>query len=279
LKLKNIAIVLACVLFVAGCSSLYRRPTVTREVPGITRGAHLNKVEIISYLENQPKLNGFRAKGKISIRTSKWSGSGRVFVAGAYPEKLHFEVFDFFGNPKWIINATPQKVEALNVASRELYVSKNTRELMEGLFAIPADLDEIFFFFTGQSPPVNWSNASLSVLDNDKYLLLETTSNVMDNWLLYLNDVDLRIHKAIIWHRKDHSKLKIKFDDFNHADNYFIPYDRVLSVRNAQMEIKYKKFIVDKATEDNLFRLKKLNNTRVIKVGQLVATPPNSRRN
>ncbi|RLB09393.1 MAG: hypothetical protein DRG59_02480 [Deltaproteobacteria bacterium] len=261
--------VITVVFFVAGCASVYKGPVVRREVPQIEEGKYLKKQEIIAYLESQPELRNFRAKGKISIRTNKWSGSGKVFVAGEYPTKLHFEVFDFFGNPKWIINATQHGVEALNVASRELYVSRNTRDLMNGLFAIPADLDEIFFFFTGQNPPLDWSKAKLTPIRERKCLILETRDESTDDWFLYIRTTDLSIEKAIIRDEQDRSKLRISFDNYNHASNYFVPYTRVLSVKNAQMEIKYKEFVVNESNNEKLFEIRKPRNIKVIRVGFL----------
>ncbi len=257
------------VVLMQGCSSIPRKPVVARKIPKVHEGKKVNTEKIIAYLENQPELKSFKARGKINIRTSKWSGSGRVFIAGVYPSRVHFEVFDFFGNPKWIINATRKGVEALNVATKELFVSRNTRDLMNGLFAIPAGLDEIFFFFTGQRPPVNWSEAKISPSADGTHLVLETTNKSADDWLLFLTVPGLSIKKTIIWHRKDHTRLKISFDDYTHSDNYFVPYTRILSVRDAQMKIKYKDFDVNQACNDSLFRLKRPRNTKVIWVGNL----------
>ncbi len=257
------------VLLLAGCASIYKKPVITRETPRVRKGEHIDARKLVNYLENQPELESFNAKGKISIRTNKWSGSGRVFIAGVYPSKLHFEVFDFFGNPKWVINATGDRVEAMNVATKELFVSCNTRDLMNGLFAIPADLDEIFFFFTGQRPPVNWSSARLSPADNEPYLLLEATNHSLDNWLLFLNVANLSIEKTVIWHRADHTRLRITFGDYQYLNSYHVPYTRTLEVRDAEMKITYKNFKVNQTCNDSLFRLKRPRNAKIIRVGLL----------
>ncbi len=258
---------LLAIFFLTGCATIYRKPVFRGEVPQIKKGEKINRDKILSYLENQPELETFKAKGKISIRTNKWSGSGRIFVAGQYPDKLHFEVFDFFANPKWIINATQKGVEALSIASRELYVSNGTRDLMNGLFAIPVDLEEVFFFFTGQKPPLQWPDARLSMTDNHGHILLEGPSKSMDRWLLYINPSNLILEKAVIWHSRDHTRLRIGFDNYSSLGNYVIPYTRVLSVKNAQMKIKYKEFVANQPIDGHIFKLKKPRNTRIIRVG------------
>ena len=257
------------VFLLTGCASIYKKPAITRKAPRGHKGERVDAKKVVSYLENQPELKSFKAKGKISIRTSKWSGSGRVFIAGVYPTKLHFEVFDFFGNPKWVINATRDRVEAMNVATKELFVSRNTRDLMDGLFAIPADLDEIFFFFTGQRPPVNWSSARLSPVGSEPYLLLEATNHSLDNWLLFLNVANLSIEKTVIWHRADHTRLRIIFDDYQYLNSYNVPFTRILAVRDAEMKIIYKNFNVNQTCNDGLFQIKRPLNARIIRVGFL----------